>query len=404
MTQSESPVASIPDHVPPELVRDFAVEFQGSVDELYPRFDALRDEGRVLWLRTTLANGRIGRKDGGVWFFTRSEDIRKAFQASDIFGQLVGADGESPILLPISLDPPEHGRYRRLLNPLFSPGVVESMHADIRNRMRSLVDEVVPEGGCDFTADIALQFPTRVFTSWIGLPEEETPRFVELVKALVHGTAEENADALAGALEAVNTLVTERLANPTSDLMSQIAAQELDGRRLTYEELMSIAYLLFIAGLDTVTASLSFSFWHLAQSPEDRASIVSGRIDSGMAVEELLRRHSIVNTPRVVRKDAEFAGVNFKKGDVVVVSTAMAGRDPEEHDDATRVHLDRPSPRHFAFGAGPHRCLGSHLARLEMRIALEEWHARIPDYRLDNEATAYGGSLMGLRNLPLRWD
>jgi cytochrome P450 len=192
--------------------------------------------------------------------------------------------------------------------------------------------------------------------------------------------------------------------HPTDDLMSQIAVQEVDGRPLTQDELMSIAYLLFLAGLDTVAAALSFSFWHLAQHPEDRVAIASGAVPSAQAVEELLRRHSFVNLPRQVRTDAEFAGVQVRKGDLAILSLPLASRDPSEYDDALNVHLDRVVNRHYAFGAGPHRCVGSHLARIEMRVALEEWHARIPDYRLDGPATSYAGSVMGVTTLPLRWD
>jgi cytochrome P450 len=167
--------------------------------------------------------------------------------------------------------------------------------------------------------------------------------------------------------------------------------------------MMRIAFLLFLAGLDTVVAALSFSFWHLAQTPDDRQALQRGDVAVRDAVEELLRRHAFLNLPRLVTRDVQFAGVALKAGDAVVLATPLASRDPEEFDDPTAVHLDREQFRQYAFGLGPHRCLGSHLARLEMRIALEEWHARIPEYELAGDAGGYGGTVMGVSTLPLRW-
>jgi cytochrome P450 len=372
--------------------------------------DALRDEGRVLWIQAGMA-GTLGTSTG-AWLFTRAEDIRSALQQPDVFSSRLGGDGSDggmPPMIPIFLDPPDHTQYRRLLNPLFSPGVVGRMEESIRARIHTIVDGLVDRGGCDFVADVAIQFPTRVFTSWMGLPEDETDRFVALVSALIHGgEADGEAARNAAVLDVfgvLNQLIADRVATPADDLMSQIAGQELDGRPLSQDELLRIAFLLFLAGLDTVAAALSFSFWHLAQSPGDRRAISTGAVSTGQAVEELLRRHSFVNLPRLVARDVEFAGVELRKGDPVVLSLPMASRDPDEYDDAVAVRLDREGGggRHYAFGLGPHRCLGSHLARLEMRMALDEWHARIPDYRLDGDPGAYAGTVMGVTDLPLRW-
>jgi cytochrome P450 len=203
--------------------------------------------------------------------------------------------------------------------------------------------------------------------------------------------------------QVLNDLIADRVAQQRDDLMSRIIAKPIDDRPLTHDELQSIAFLLFLAGLDTVIAALSFSYWHLAQTPSDRRAVADGTVPSTHVVEEMLRQHSFVNLPRIVANDMEFAGVQLRKGDPVVLATALASRDPEEHEDATGVHIDRKSVRHYAFGAGPHRCLGSHLARLEMRVMLEEWHRRIPDYRVDGEIPAYGGTVMGVSSLPLRW-
>jgi cytochrome P450 len=386
--------STVPPHVPPNVVRQIDLSFQGPVDELFPRLDALRSEARALWLSIGLP--RFG---GSAWFFTQEADIRAGLQNAELFGQ---PPNRLQALLT-SLDPPEHTRYRRLLTPLFSPGAVGAMEDSIRQRIRAIIAEIAPRGSCDFVADVATQFPTRVFTAWMGLPEEQTGSFVQMTHMVLHGTAEEQAQALAGVAGVLTALINERLARPADDLMSKIAAVRLDDRPLTREELFGIAYLLFFAGLDTVAAALSLSFWHLAQTPEDRRTLAEHKLPTGQVVEEMLRRHSFMHLLRVARRDAEFAGVQLKTGDRVFLSLPMASRDPEAFDDPTSVHLERVDNRHCAFGVGRHRCLGSHLARIEMRVAFDEWHAQIPDYRLAGQPTGYAGIHMGVKNLPLRW-
>jgi cytochrome P450 len=390
-------VQTIPDHVPPELVREIGMDFRGPIDELFPRLDRLREEGRTLWVETPYGTG--------AWLFTRAADIRAALQQPDLFSNQFAGFDNPPMMIPIFLDPPEHSQWRRLLNPLFSPPVIAAMEDGIRARMRALVAEVAPRGECDFVADISVRFPTAVFTSWIGLPEDETPRFVGMVSDLLHGSDDPSAQgrAMAGAYAALDKLIDERMAAPTDDLMSRIIGLEIDGRPLDKTELFKIAFLLFLAGLDTVAAALSFSFWHLAQTPGDRRRIADGDVSTQSVVEELLRRHSFVNLPRLVARDEEFAGVQLKRNDPVIISLPLASRDPDAYGNSAEVDFDRDDVRHYAFGLGPHRCIGSHLARLELRIAFEEWHKAVPDYRLDGEVGSYAGSVMGATNLPLRW-
>jgi cytochrome P450 len=402
-----------PDHVPADLVRQFGLDFHGPLDGLFPRVDAMHGEGRALWLETA-STDTYGSAASGVWMFTQSDDIRAAFQDHGLFSSVGGlpvADDSEQAqaahidMIPIFLDPPDHTKYRRILTPLFAPAVVEAMEDSIRGRIRHIIDGFVDRGSCEFVSEVAIQFPTKVFTSWIGLPEEDTVRFVSLVSTLIHGGTDEEArnTAMIESVTALTQLITERMAQPTDDMMSKIVGQEVDGRPLTQDELLNMAFLLFLAGLDTVAAALSFSYWHLAQTPAHRQALVSGAVAPAAAVEELLRRHSFVSTSRRVTRDAEFAGVQLRAGDRVMLSTVLASRDPGEYDDPAEVDFGRQAVRHYAFGAGPHRCVGSHLARLEMRIAFEEWHARIPDYHLDGDPQAYGGGVMGVSSLPLRW-
>ncbi|HYD10359.1 MAG TPA: cytochrome P450 [Acidimicrobiales bacterium] len=385
----------VPAHVPDELVRDIDLDKKGTVEELHAHLDALREEGRAFWLRESM-----GGNPYGAWLFTRAEDVQAVLQQPDLFSSDFGG-----MMIPLFLDPPEHTKYRRLLNPLFAPGVVARMEDSIRVRARALVSSLAPQGSCDFVSSVSVEYPTRVFTSWFGLPEERTADFVDLASTLIHHADDEarRAAALAGTFTVIGDLIAERRAAPADDLISDIIALELDGRPLRDDELMRIGMLLFFAGLDTVAAALSFSFWHLAQTPSHRRVIVDGSVPLQQVVEELLRRHSFVSPPRLVARDASFAGVQVRKGDPVVVSLPLASRDPSTCPHASDVDLERADVRHPAFGLGPHRCLGSHLARLEMRVALEEWHAAIPDYELAGDVSAYSGVVMGLSTLPLRW-
>jgi len=394
----------LPAHVPADLVREFNIDYHGPLGALFPTFDSLRDEGRVLWLQTSTGQPGPYGPVPGVWIFTHGDDIRAGLQQPELFSSRF-LDAGMPPMIPIFLDPPDHTRYRRLLNPLFTPAVVHTMEESIRTRFVHLIDGVRDNGGCDFVAEVAVQFPTKVFTSWIGLPEDDTGSFVAMVQQLIHTNEDVSArdTALADAVVVVDRLIRERCAEPRDDLMSQIIAQPLDDRPLDHDELMSIAFLLFVAGLDTVVAALSFAFWHLAGTPDDRRAVSRGTVSVDDAVEELLRCHSFLNSPRLVDHDCEFAGVALKQGDAVIFPTALASRDPAEYDAAAEVQLDRHRNRHYAFGLGPHRCLGSHLARLEMRIALDEWHRRIPEYELAGDVQGYGGIVMGVGALPLRW-
>lgn len=390
-----------PDHVRPELVRDFSFEFVGPVDELFGRLDRARTWGPVFWSDT--AWSFAGEARGG-WVLTTAADIRAVLQDPATFSSRSGVSGDGPALIPIFLDPPEHNDYRRLLAPLFAPAVAQAMEAGIRSTAVELIEAVRLQGNCDFVADIALQFPTRIFTTWLGLPVDDTPKLVAMVSAMLHGEAGDMAMAVGAAAGVLLQLIAERRSAPAGDLMSELLALELDGRPLSDDEVFRTAFLLFLAGLDTVVAALSLSFAHLAVHPADRRALASGVVPSARAAEEMLREFSFVATPRRCTRPTEVSGVAMAAGDLVVVPLAFAGRDPAEHDRATEVDLDRSDLRHYAFGAGPHRCAGSHLARLEMQVFFDEWHARIPDYQLAGEPIAYGGTVMGMQHLPLRWD
>ena len=379
------------------------------VTEMRPpgSFFAMMDDWR--------AKGAIHRGDANgnpFHLVTGMADIRSAYQQHDVFSNTaIQVDNPNPEyhLIPEMLDAPEHGKWRKVLGPLFSPGAVDAMAANIRARFAEILDDVVDRGHCDFVADVALRFPNTIFLELMGMPIEDAPRFQRWETAMVHApdtTAESFMTAVTEVMQYFSQMVAERFANPGNDLISRATTWKIDGEPIAQQDLLSFCLLMFQAGLDTVAAQLTYAMYHLATHPADRARIVADPSLIPAANEELLRFYSIVAPSRKVMQDTEIAGCPVRKGDMVLLPITAANRDPAEFDRADEVVIDRANNRHLAFGAGPHRCLGSHLARLELEVAMTMWHERIPDYRIDPDIPIeeHAGGLVGLNNLPLRWD
>jgi cytochrome P450 len=394
---AESP---IPDHVPKDLV--LPLDHWNGVDYLADPlgfWDPLRDTVRVFW----------SPYHGGFWCLTRYADIHEAFQRPDLFSsRITNIPGREVDLLPISLDPPDHSKYRRLLNQPFNPVRMDGMNDRIRERSRELIDPILEEGRCDFVSGFAKALPTTIFCELLGLPVDELDTFLEwnFVILHVHGDAaglerqRRANDELAGRLRA---LLEERKATGGDDLISMLIPLEVAGHSLTDDEIIRIAHLLFMAGLDTVTAGLAWSWKFLAEHPAHRQQIIDEPALIPNAVEELLRFFSFVEVSRTVTHDMEFAGVAMRAGDRIMLPTSSAGRDEAQFPNAMTVDFHREPNRHLAFASGPHRCVGSHLARAELRTGMEEWHKAIPHYRIteDAEIHYHGGAVGGPDNLPL---
>ena len=402
--------AAVPAHVPAEVVQSFDYHHDPrfEADPLAPFdvFDAVR--GRRAFFSPAY---------GGYWVLTEAADIRAAFQHPEWFSSRITGIPPTPRprrLLPLELDPPEHGAFRHPLAPVFSPQAVARLEPRIRRTCVDLIDRFAAAGRCEFLADFAVPFPTTIFVELLGLPAAEAPRFAAWNHALLH--AHDNPDTRNEAKAAIAAYLDELVTRRTGevrrgegrddDLFAVLLRAEVDGRPLSRDEIFDYAFLLFIAGLDTVTAALGFSFAYLARHTDHRKALVA---DPGLvpgAVEEMLRAYPVVNPARTVAQDLEFAGVCMRAGDRVLLSTVLANRDPAEFDEPATLDFHRSANRHVAFGAGPHRCLGSHLARCELRVALEEFHRRIPDYRIEDNAVirAHGGGAMGVDHLPLVWE
>ena len=399
MTQAPASTHDVPAHVPPELVREFDHHAEPvAAPNCFAPFDRLYGQ-RVFW----------SPLHGGFWVLTRSRDIDEALHRPDVFSSspvgIPGMQGYPRKLIPEELDPPEHGKYRKPLAEPFAPKAVAGMADLVDETCIGLIDPLVASGECEFLADFAKPFPTIIFTGMLGLPLAEAEKFIEWTHQIIHVIDPEVRQTAGGATTMyLMDLIADRAANPQKDLVSHLLASRVDGRPMTQEEVLDTCFLLFIAGLDTVTAALGFAFRFLAENPSVRRRLAAdpGLIRPG--VEEILRMHAFVNSGRYVTREVEFAGVTMMPGDAVLCSGPLSTRDPEEFERPTEFDLTRRL-NHQAFGSGPHRCLGSHLARRELDAAVIHWLARIPDFRIPDGAriSAHGSAVMGIDRLPLVW-
>jgi cytochrome P450 len=336
------------------------------------------------------------------------------FSSADLVEQ-----GNTRPLIPLGIDPPEHGRYRRLLDPLFSPRRMEAQEADIAERANHFIDAFIDRGSCDFTAEFAELFPSAVFLGLMGLPWDELETLVGLRDGLLHpgspeSTAEERSAIQRETAQKVyayfDRILDDREDNPRGDVLSAIVGHggdvvALPEDSLTRDEALGTCFVLLTAGLDTVTDSLTCFWAYLAQNPDRRREIVADPAVIPHAVEELLRWETPVPMAvRWAREESRLGGEVVAAGHHVLVNLSAANLDPVEFADPLTVRFDRAGNRHLAFGGGAHRCLGSHLARRELRIALREWHRRIPEYTLSpGYEVRYRPPLRFVPDLRLSW-
>lgn len=391
------------------VAHDFRFIGVGPLPSGFERYDDLQDQHR-LW--------RVEEPDGAYWMVLDRELALQGLQDPQTFSShaITPLDPEPAFTMkPIMLDPPEHGKWRRMLASYFSPRRMPQLEARVRERCREVLDVLTPRGECDFVADFALRFPTTIFLEIVGLPLEELDTFLAWESAILHP----NDDGVLDREKQLNTImlvmgrfaqaIAERRATPdpdATDIISHATGWELDGEPVSDDAILECCLLLFMAGLDTVANELAMAMHHLATHSGDRAALAANRDLVPAAVEELLRVYSIPQLARKATKDTELGGQQIRAGDMVMFSLAAANRDPSAIDRAREVVFGREAPPHYAFGAGPHRCLGSHLARQELTVALEQWHARIPDYELaqSEPVREYRGSVHGVVHLPLRWE
>ncbi|MFZ9049306.1 MAG: cytochrome P450 [Steroidobacteraceae bacterium] len=403
------PVAhAVPAHVDPAHVRLF--DFENDVaygQDPQRRLNSLRSEHRVFYS----PKGRKALLGGGTWIFTHAEDIREVLQhpanfrssGNRPFGKALG---ENWVLIPIDLDPPEHDRMRGFMNPLFSPRKIAELAGKVENRAIELIEGFRHDGRCAFVEQFARPFPVTIFLEMFGLPVTEMERFIVWEEAIIHSQGPGQLAAMRELRDYMAEVIEDRRRNPREDLISLAVTTEVSGARLTYDEIMGMCIMLFMGGLDTVTSELGFVFRHLAEHPDQQAWLRSNPEKIPTALEELLRLYPIITTGRIATRDVTVGGVTIGAGDNVACPLACASRDPAEIDRPDDVDLERTPNRHSAFGFGPPRCIGSHLARRELAVAIEQWLRLVPPFRIAPGAQleAAGAGVVALRSLPLVWD
>ncbi|MBI5320482.1 cytochrome P450 [Bradyrhizobium sp.] len=366
----------------------------------YPIWQGLRDRCPV---------ARTDRYRG-VYFPTRYADIRKVAYDPDRFSsrRVVVREGEYRVNSPpITSDPPEHRPMRMVLIPPFTPQAVAKLEPQTRSVCNELIDRILVQEACDAAVDYAQHIPVRIIAHMLGIPAEHGDRFrAWITMALQEGVT--NQAALKQAEQEISEYfaaqIAERRTRPGDDLVSfLIEARHPDGEAFTDRQVLGALRLLLIAGIDTTWSAIGSSLWHLATHPHDRERLVREPALIDTAIEEFLRAYAPVTMAREVVEDTELAGCPMKKGEMVMLSFPAANRDPDKFAHADAVKIDRAENPHVAFGLGIHRCIGSNLARMEMRIALAEWLKRIPDFSLDRTRpmTWSEGAVRGPRVLPI---
>jgi cytochrome P450 len=395
---------NIPAHVPRELVRSIGLTFG-------PEFLAAPHE-YMARLHETMPPIYYDANDyGNAWHLLKYEHAMFMLRHPDIFSN----EGATPFprdpddyfyFIPIEIDPPHHRKYRAILEPVFSPKGVLALEGKIRDMANDLIDQIIDKGECEYTTDFGRPLPVSVFLDLMGLPQEKRDTFVKWAVDLLHSN---DRTIMAEAMRLISAylkeVIAEKTKNPDEHVISRIVHATVDGRPMSPPEIFGFVIFLFIGGLDTVFATLNNIWLWLARNPERRQEMINDPANINAQVEELLRAWSVTFSGRVLAQDYEMCGVKMKKGDRVTAILPACNFDPEVFPNPTVVDFHRPRKPILAFTVGVHSCMGAHLARLEIKVALQEWLRRIPDFSLKPGTTIEyrPGGVVGPEYVPLVW-
>lgn len=403
-----APVA--PGHVPPEMVGTFNLYKSPEMlptpfGDPHAAASRVHKEGRSIFYTP-----QSTRNGDGAWIVTKAEDQRRVLQDSATFSSyrriFSAAVGEDWPVIPLEIDPPDHGKYRALINPLFSPKRMAAMEPFVRRKAATLLDACKARGtDCEVMNEFAFPLAVSVFLTLMGIPDDRLTEFVGWANDMLHRTPEDRTRAAHLVLAFLADLAAERRARPIDDFMSYLVNVDLEGRKLTEQEVRAISVLLFIGGLDTVAAAIGLDLYYLARHPDAQQELREHPERMPGAVEEMLRAFATITPIRTATKDVTFNGAPIRKGDLVACPSMVSSRDPDEFTDPDRIDFAREDNRHVAFSYGPHRCVGSHLARRELMIALTEWFRLIPAFRIKpgTAPVTFGGFVFGVENLVIDW-
>ena len=399
-----SAAAPIPSHVAATRVFDFDIyEDPQLKTDLHAAYARLHAQAPPLFYTP---------RNGGHWMVLSSDIMSEIVKDPEHFSaresQIPRVDN-APLLIPLNLDPPEHTQYRMILAPFFAPKSIAALEAELKTFATEVVGSVRARGSCDFVRDVAAPYPVTVFMRMMGLPLARFDEFRHLADEFFKAVGPEAVGSISQQIiGALAGLLQERLQNPhaeKSDIIDHLVDAKINGEPVAFDKMISTCFLLFLGGLDTVTNALSFGCRYLATRPDLQKRMRENLDLVTPFVEESLRLYGVVNTPRIVIKDLEKFGVQFKAGDMLLNCLPMAGWDPTKNPEAGTFDIDRANRSLLTFSTGPHLCIGHFLARAEMRAMYVEWMKQIPEFHLgDGYQPAYrAGMVMGLDALPLRW-
>jgi len=373
----------VPAHVPPELILDFNL-YDGSKDP-FETYKALFDAGApdLFWTR----------HHGGHWIALGAQASFAIAQNAKNFStaRMLVPDSQNfdePLFLPLQADPPAHGFYRALVQPLFHPRRLALLQQGIHNFTNAAIDDILVRGECEFMADFASQMPVDVFLRLMDLPPDDRLHLLGIAaRVFAPDAADGHREApLQELFDYLTPTIEARFARPGDDIVSEMIRTEIDGRKITPVEMVRLATTILLGGLDSVPAVLGYYARYLAQNPEARRILIEKPEIVPNAVEEILRRFPPTTQGRNVTADTEVKGVQMKTGDHVVWASAMANMDPRRFTDPLAVDFTRRHGTIGSFGNGIHFCLGASLARTELRIFTETWLPRIPDFHIPEGA------------------
>jgi camphor 5-monooxygenase len=394
--------APVPAHVPQDRVVD--------IDVYAPRGTELGFQ--EAWAALQAASPAVvwTPRNEGHWIALGGEALHDVQSDAERFSSRVivlpKSIGELHGLIPTTIDPPAHRPYRLLLNANLQPAAIRGLAEKVRGVAADLIDSFAADGWCDFTAQYATIFPIRIFLSLVDLPESDAPKIRYWADCMTRPDPDIPFEAARQAFfDYLDPVIRARREVPGEDMLSRMLHADMDGRKLGHEEALSICTQVLIAGVDTVVNFLSFALLALARDPLVRAEVADHPQGAIGAVNELFRRFGLVTIAREVSRDIEFHGVTLKAGDMIAIPTAVHGIDPSVNPDPMRLDFRRPSPRHSAFGSGPHMCPGQELARREVAITLEEWLKRLPAFEVapESDLSVVPGIVGSLRRLCLQW-
>ena len=352
---------------------------------------------------------------GGYWLLTRYHDVRNALLDWQTFSS--GTPGVTSIPssvrrqfpeIPLEIDPPQHAKYREIETPWFSRASVGKLEADVRRIANELIDDFIGDGRADVVQQFAVPFVSRVLTTFLRLPEEDAADLTAWVSAIFQGRLSDpdGADRASVALIGyIDDAIADRRRHPTDDYFTMLTQGTIDGRPLNDLEIRGYGVVTMTAGQETTVNGIGMSLWYLAEHPADKTRLMAEPALIPTAIEEFLRFMSPIQLlGRSTVQPVQVGGIEIPAGQTVAMGYGAANVDDEIFEQPEQCIIDRRPNPHIAFGTGPHSCIGAHLARLEMRVAIEEIFRRMPDYRLEDgtppEYTPHG-DLRGFWALPV---